>query len=205
MSYYTTDVYEIKREITIFSSKISKNLKKATSNFVLDMQYGIARKTSVLTTEIARALDEGIKLKNTSERLCDNMENIEEDEIETIKNNYYAIIRENVFIDKDDKVVVLFDDSEIAKPYGKKFEDLCRVRDASQPKTTSSNNKQPIPLYSYIYSTDSNGHKSMPDETIKSLDAMKTILKHPISGIFDRGYDSNTFFKYFGSITFPME
>lgn len=27
MSYYTTDVYEIKREITIFSSKISKNLK----------------------------------------------------------------------------------------------------------------------------------------------------------------------------------
>ena len=87
MSYYTTDVYEIKREITIFSSKISKNLKKATSNFVLDMQYGIARKTSVLTTEIARALDEGIKLKNTSERLCDNMENIEEDEIETIKNN----------------------------------------------------------------------------------------------------------------------
>ena len=210
MSYYTTDVYEIKREITIFSSKISKNLKKATSNFVLDMQYGIARKTSVLTTEIARALDEGIKLKNTSERLCDNMENIEEDEIETIKNNYYAIVRENVFIDKDDKVVVLFDDSEIAKPYGKKFEDLCRVRDASQPKTTlvngyhvceavalSSNNKQPIPLYSYIYSTDSNGHKSMPDETIKSLDAMKTILKHPISGIFDRGYDSNTFFKYF--------
>ena len=179
MSYYTTDVYEIKREITIFSSKISKNLKKATSNFVLDMQYGIARKTSVLTTEIARALDEGIKLKNTSERLCDNMENIEEDEIETIKNNYYAIIRENVFIDKDDKVVVLFDDSEIAKPYGKKFEDLCRVRDASQPKTTLV--------------------------TIKSLDAMKTILKHPISGIFDRGYDSNTFFKYFGSITFPME
>ena len=46
------------------------------------MQYGIAKKTSVLTTEIARALDEGIKLKNTSERLCDNMENIEEDEIE---------------------------------------------------------------------------------------------------------------------------
>ena len=96
MSYYTTDVYEIKREITIFSSKISKNLKKATSNFVLDMQYGIARKTSVLTTEIARALDEGIKLKNTSERLCDNMENIEEDEIETIKNNYYAIIWQKV-------------------------------------------------------------------------------------------------------------
>lgn len=143
----------------------------------------------MLTTEIARALDEGIKLKNTSERLCDNMENIEEDEIETIKNNYYAIVRENVFIDKDDKVVVLFDDSEIAKPYGKKFEDLCRVRDASQPRTTlvngyhvceavalSSNNKQPIPLYSYIYSTDSNGHKSMPDETIKSLDAMKPYL-----------------------------
>ena len=210
MSYYTTDVYEIKREILSYCTKISKNLPKPTSNFVLDMQFGMARRASVLTTEIARGLDEGVKLKNTSERLCDNMENMTEDEIETIKNNYYSIIRNNVFIDKKDKVVVLFDDSEIAKPYGRKFEDMCLVRDASQPKTTlvngyhiceavalSSKNKQPIPLYSYIYSTDSTGYKSMPDETIKSLDAMKTILDHPISGIFDRGFDSNTFYKYF--------
>jgi hypothetical protein len=108
------------------------------------------------------------------------------------------------------RVVVLFDDSEIAKPYGRKFENMCRVRDASQPNKTqvngyhiceamalSSNNKHQIPLYSYIYSTDSIDYKSMPDETIKSLDAMKTILNHPISGIFDRGFDSNTFYKYF--------
>lgn len=210
MSYYTTDVYETKREIVNFCTKISKGLSKPTGHFVLDMQYGIARRTSILTTEIARGLDEGIKIRNTSERLCDNMDNITEEEIDTIKNNYYKIVRNNVFIDKKDKAVVLFDDSDMAKPYGKKFEDLCLVKDASQTKPTtvngyhiceavalSSHNKQPIPLYSYIYSSNSVGHKSMPDETLKSISAIKTILKRPISGIFDRGFDSNTFYTYF--------
>ena len=54
--------------------------------------------------------------QNTSERLCDNMDNITEEEIDTIKKNYYKIVRNNVFIDKKDKAVVLFDDSDMAKP-----------------------------------------------------------------------------------------
>jgi hypothetical protein len=66
----------------------------------------MARRSSVLTTEIARGLDEDIRLKNTSERLCDNMENMTEEETETVKNNnYYSIIRNNVFIDKKDRFI----------------------------------------------------------------------------------------------------
>ena len=42
MNNYTMDLYEIKREITTFSKKISKGLSKPISKFVMDMQYGIS-------------------------------------------------------------------------------------------------------------------------------------------------------------------
>ena len=39
----------------------------------MDMQYGISKSQSSLISNISRALDEKIKLKNTIERLCDNL------------------------------------------------------------------------------------------------------------------------------------
>ncbi len=40
------------------------------------MQYGLSKGGSCLISEIARALDEGIKLNYTIERLCDNLSNL---------------------------------------------------------------------------------------------------------------------------------
>ena len=58
MNYFTMNTYEMKREIYNFSQKVTNNLNKSTSKFVLDMQYGLAKGGSCLISEIARALDE---------------------------------------------------------------------------------------------------------------------------------------------------
>ena len=42
MSYFTTNTYQLKREIVKFSKKICKNSNKPTSKFVTDMLYGIS-------------------------------------------------------------------------------------------------------------------------------------------------------------------
>ena len=128
MNNFTTNTYEMKREIVNFSKKISKGLNKPTSKFVLDMQYGLSKGGSCLTSEIARSLDEKIKLSYTIERLCDNLNNLYKEEKEIIWNNYIKEVSK--VLDKDN-AVVLFDDSDINKEYSKKLEDLDKVIDAS--------------------------------------------------------------------------
>lgn len=94
----------------------------------MDMQYGLAKGGSCLVSNIARNLDEDIKLNYTIDRLCDNLSNMYQDEKDIIWNNYLYEVSKN--IDKEN-AVVLFDDSDINKEYSKKLEDLDRVIDAS--------------------------------------------------------------------------
>jgi len=80
MNNFTTNTYEMKREIVNFSNKISSGLSKPTSKFVMDMQYGLAKNGSCLISNIARALDDNPNLSYTIERLCDNLNNLKEEE-----------------------------------------------------------------------------------------------------------------------------
>ena len=128
MNNSTTNTYEMKREIVNFAKNISEGVNKSTSKFVMDMEYGLAKSGSCLISQIARSLDEDIKLSYTIERLCDNLNNLYEDEKEVIWNNYLNEVKKNIDLDN---AVVLFDDSDINKEYSKKLEDLDRVIDAS--------------------------------------------------------------------------
>lgn len=93
MNYFTTNTYELKREIVTFSKKMANGVNKSTSKFVMDMQYGLAKSGSCLISEISRSLDEDIKLGYTVERLCDNLVNMYQDEAETIWNNYLEEVK----------------------------------------------------------------------------------------------------------------
>lgn len=92
------------------------------------MLYGIEKSNSILFSEIARALKERIKLKNTIERLCDNCNALSNEELNIIKENYFNIALKQL---PDDEIILIEDDSDINKEYSSKLEDLCTVRDAS--------------------------------------------------------------------------
>ena len=85
MNNYTSNTYELKRDILNFSAKMSKGLSKPTQKFIMDSLYGIAKSKSCLISNIARALKEEVKLKNTIERLCDNFSTLTNEEINIIK------------------------------------------------------------------------------------------------------------------------
>lgn len=206
MNNCTMNSYEMKRDILNFSKKISKRANKSTSKFIMDMQFGLAKSGSCLISEISRALDENIKLNYTIERLCDNLSNMYDDEKELIWNNYLDEVKKNVDLDNP---IVLFDDSDINKEYSRKLEDLDRVIDASsqdkrivngyhvcEATILTKNEKQPLSIYSQIYSCKSENFESKNKYTIESIKTAEKLLGSNFTGVFDRGYDDNKIFNY---------
>ena len=103
-----------------------------------------------------------------------------------IWNNYLDEVREN--INKEDSVV-LFDDSDINKEYSKKLEDLDKVIDASskdkrivneyhvcEGTMLTKNEKQPMSIYSKIYSCKSEGFKSKNAYTLESIEEAEKVI-----------------------------
>ena len=203
MINFTINTNEMKRESVNFSKKMSKGLSKPNIKFLGDMIYGISASKDIKISKIAKELHEDIKIGNTIERLCLHLEKFNDKD--KIDNNYFKFVRAML----PEYPIGIFDDSDIVKIYGKKFEDLDLVRDASDPKETikpgyhmcnavvlTKNKKQPLPVYSKVYSCKSKGFESANTETYKSIDAFRECVGKKSLMIFDRGYDDHKLFDY---------
>jgi hypothetical protein len=202
MSNYSTLGHNLKRGIFNFSERISKGFRKPIQKFITDMVYGLIATKSCLLTKISRGLKEDIALDKTVERLSRNLMNFED--TEELMEAYFKTVKGSF----DEDTVLIIDDSDISKPCSNKLEGLCRVKDGSTGKITdgywyagvnalTSEHKQPIPVYSRVYSTEEAGYVSNNAETIKSLEFLTQHF--PTSNIraLDRGYDAGYVFEYF--------
>lgn len=214
MNNCTMNAYEMKRDLLKISKKISEGVNQPTTKFVMDMQFGLAKSGSCLISEIARSLNEDIKLNYTIERLCDNLSNMYDDESNIIWSNYLKEVKRNVDLGNP---IVLFDDSDINKEYSRKLEDLDRVIDASsqdkrivngyhvcEATILTKNEKQPISIYSQIYSCKSKDFESKNKYTMESIKAAERLVGDEFTGIFDRGYDDNKIIDYMSKHKFVI-
>ena len=69
MVNFTSNTYQMKREILNFSNKISRRLSKPDQKFAADMTYGLLASGSCLLTDIVDQLHEDSKKVNSAERL----------------------------------------------------------------------------------------------------------------------------------------
>lgn len=105
--------------------------------------------------------------------------------------------------------VVAIDLSEIVKPYGRKLEYLCDVRDASKSSrkrtviekgwwtvevAASLPDHRVLPLVRHAYSTEHPEFKSEQDEIRFALRQVAPLLPPDTRAVLDRGFDGNTFF-----------
>lgn len=97
----------------------------------MNMLYGIAKNQSCLLSQIARALDENVKLANVIDRLSDQITKFSDSDMKVVQKNYHDMIIKYI----PDKPVINLDDSEIVKEYANKLEDLDRVIDGSSTKS----------------------------------------------------------------------
>lgn len=110
MVNYSRLGYEIKRDFTNFSQKISKGLKRPQEKFVHQMIYGILAGNKLHLSEIARSLKESITLKKTIDRLTRNLNAF--DDKDSLLHNYLTLVKRHV---KDDYTDIIIDNSDIAK------------------------------------------------------------------------------------------
>lgn len=202
MYYSTTDVYQTKREIINFSKSLVPIENKVERKFVADSIFGILSSKSIVLSDMAKALKEPIKVENTIDRLS---KNLQKDISPEIDEKYISQITRQM----GENPLILVDDSDITKPYGKCFEALGRVRDGSSKDNRyedgyivteivglSNDKKQPLSLFSHIHSSKEKGYKSTNTVTFQGLDSVIDSIDGTGTFIFDRGYDMNSLFQY---------
>jgi len=195
--------YEIKRDLTNFSTKISKGLKRPQQKFVHQMLYGILAGNKVHLSEIARSLKEDIKLKKTIERLSRNLNSFEGKQ--PLMQDYLSLVKQHV---KEDYAVIVIDNSDIAKPKSRKMETLSEIRDGSTREITqgyltieaavlSETGKMPLPVYEKVFSAAEEGFVSETCENLCCLKNLSEYFSPKCVRTLDRGFDANDYYRYF--------
>lgn len=185
---------------------IGKIVGKSTGRqfkFYLDMVYGILKSKSIVLNDVAHSLNEDISLKKVNERLYKNLMRAPD------INERHNMIKVGLSYMREQEKVFLIDDTDVIKPYGKAFEGMAQVRDASYPgestkydhgyKVTtitglSSKRKQPIPFYDHVHSPNELDFLSVNNITNIGIKRISEHLK-PYEAMFvgDRGYDDVKF------------
>lgn len=131
MVNFTSNTYQLKREILFFSNKISRTLPKPKRKFIADMNYGILASNSCLLTDMVDQLHEPSRKINIVDRLSKHLaKGIPEDALSS-----YLLQVKNWC---PDHPVIHIDDSDVVKPDGYKFEALGWVRDGSESTATKN-------------------------------------------------------------------
>lgn len=175
---------------------------RSKQKFSADIIYGILSSGSCVLSEIAHSLKEPIRKKNTIDRLSRQLSDGVDRKIVA---NYERTVKKCL----PEAPLVFVDDSDVVKPYGKKFENLCIVRDGSSPDkkyekgyhvteitALTKNSNHPVSLFSETYSTAEKDYVSVNDVTFDALKKASRIAGEKATFVFDRGYDMNKLFSF---------
>lgn len=187
MVNFTSNTYQMKREILSFSNKISKNLPKPEKKFMADMNYGILASGSCLLTDIVDQLHEPSRKINIVDRLS---KHLAKGTSEDVLRSYLAQVKKWC----PEHPVVHIDDSDVVKPDGYKFESLGWVRDGSESTATKNIYKKGYHVTEVTVLTNSNHPVSIFSEIHSSEEKNFTSINTVTFSAMDRGYDDNKMF-----------
>ena len=193
---------KIKHQMSKFSGIISKPFSKVKRRLIAEMLYGIQASKDVKLSNIARSLKEYIPLIKTEDRLSRNLDDI--DFTDAINDKICSLASSKVLED----TVLALDPGDIIKPYAKKMENLCKVKDGSkheksdgywlcQVVASNMNDNDVVPMYNEAFSHKAKGFESMNKQIIKSIDTVSKYVENRGIWAIDRGGDNILFFKKF--------
>ena len=201
MANFTSNTYQLKREILTFSNKISRHLSKPDKKITTDMTYGMLAAKSCLLTDIDDQLHERTQKVNSVEHLT---RHLNKGMSHAALKSYLSVISKWV----PDEPVIHIDDSDIAKPDGYKFEALGLVRDGSKSTDSKnvyekgyhvtkacvlSKNNHLVSIFSKIHSSKEKAFTSVNNITFSAMEPGKALFGRA-TFVMDRGYDDNKMF-----------
>lgn len=177
---------------------VTPGLSKPEAKLCYDVVWGVLASGAVTMTEISRASCPGQRLKSTEARISAGLQKFPVDRAEW---DYAGRIVGGLCAGPARFDI---DESDISKPHGKGFENLCRVHDGSVPGKTVCNgfpvtgvvallpSGQPIPVLIDVYSYSADGFKTVGERTLGIMGRLKGISPRGRVLIMDRWYDSGT-------------
>jgi len=201
MAHFTSNTYQMKREILNFSKKISGKLPKPERKFIADINYGMLASGICLLTDISDQLHEDSKKINVVDRLSRHLAK------GTPKPAMAAYLSQ---VKKwcPSQPVIHIDDSDVVKPDGYKFESLGLVRDGSESSATKNvykkgyhvaeasvltKNNHPVSIFSEIHSSKEKDFSSVNTVTFSAMERAVSLF-HRATFVMNRGYDDNKMF-----------
>lgn len=201
----TTLSERITVEIERFAQLITQGLSKPKKKFVSQMLFGIQASRDIKLSNIARSLDEDIRLIKTENRLSRNAQA----EDLTLHLNQEVIKRGSKRLLEN--TVIALDLSDINKPFAKKMDYLADVWDGSEGRVNKGywlleaaaadvDSENITPLYSELYSHQVTNYESENQKIIRLVELISKAADK--RGIFalDRGADRKILVGEFGKL-----
>ena len=168
MSNFSKLIDRFDRLFLYYLEKVICTFDKPTRKFYIDAVYGILKGQSIILSDIAHSLGEKITPKKTIERIS-----------RFLSREYDLDFRNGLLslaismMPKNELKVFSVDDTDVSKPYGKCFESLGKVRDASSIDgkigngyrvscitALTASSKHPMPIYDVFHSETKPGYLS---------------------------------------------
>ncbi|MBQ7244651.1 MAG: transposase [Bacilli bacterium] len=189
-------------EYSAFIDEVTSDLRLPDAKLLNSLTFGMLKNATSIVSHSARSSkSDGETIHVAEHRLTDRLSTCDFSKVTARLESIAARFRYG-------DGVIVFDESDIQKPYGKSFEALDLVQDGSREGRPVGKGyhvvgigvigarKTPFPLRLYLYSTKSKGFKSSFDETKGSVP--KGTAK---SVSADRGFDSARWFGHFESLS----
>ena len=191
---------DVASELKGFVKSVVGDYGAVLYKFLLSFWGGMLAKHNVMLSEISRGTDSNTSHKKQIERFSDRLTSFF---CTDLIWNYHRAIKEEI----NDRTIFCVDNTDATKPYGVAFEDMCKVRDGSDGiikngyeitniVALTPNHKQPIPVYSRLFSYDEIDFVSNNVETQKALDCINRSFGSIGTKVFDRGYDDSKLMRY---------
>lgn len=175
-------------------------LPKTARRFVGEALYGIVTRKSLRLSEIARSLNESIRLIKTENRLSRQAARpglAKKIERFVLSQSAHRVCKDTLLV---------LDPSDIIKPYAEKMEHLARVRDGSeggygngywlcQVAAVECGGHEITPLVNRLWSQAAPGHLSENNEILKCIDAVSEYTGSNGIWVIDRGGDRMSLFE----------
>ena len=191
---------QIRVQIRRFSGEVSGGLPKTAARLVREVIYGVQSRESVRLSEIARALEEKIRLKKVMARLSRQLN----------RPGLRQRVRENLLKLAAPRVgaetLLVVDLTDVIKPYARKMEYLARVRDGSTKKLGNGywccqvvglerGSAEVMPLDQELYSQEAPGFVSENDEILKAIGRVSKATQGRGVWVIDAGGDRKKILK----------
>jgi len=185
----------VRDQVARFSAKVSVGLKRPAQKLIGQMLFGILAAKDIKLSNIARSLQEEIRLSKTETRLSRNVK--ARDIAEPVTQ---ALIHDGEPWIKDDTVLAI-DISDIAKQYARKMEYLATVRDGSaQGELTKGywllgvvgadvRDDRLTPLLMELYSQKADDFESENTQILSAIDRVRSVVNGRGIWAIDRGGD----------------